>query len=330
MSRFRILSLDGGGVKGTFTAAVLSELESMSKKRIYKYFDLITGTSTGGIIAIALGLGVPASEILEFYVTKGPEIFPAIGVKKKSQHLLRWLFRTKYGQEPLRNAINAVTGSRKLGDSKVRLVIPSFNAVNGDVYLFKTAHHDRFRRDYLRPAVEVALATSAAPTYFPAFVGGDGVACIDGGIWANCPATVGIIEAIAVLGQRLEDVEVLSIGTTDEPYDVSAVRRQKGGLIRWGHFSKDLIGLMMQAQMKASIAQAKVMLHGRFLRVDEPARTERFKMDDASLISDLRGLGATTARHEANEIERRFLDEQAEPFVPFHHYNPSLSETPGR
>jgi len=64
MSRFRILSLDGGGVKGTFTAAVLSELESMSKKRIYKYFDLITGTSTGGIIAIALGLGVPASEIL--------------------------------------------------------------------------------------------------------------------------------------------------------------------------------------------------------------------------------------------------------------------------
>ena len=329
MSRFRILSLDGGGVKGTFTAAVLSEMESISKKRIYTYVDLITGTSTGGIIAIALGLGVPASEILDFYVTSGPEIFPGIGVEKKSQHFLRWLFRSKYGQEPLRNAINAVTGNRRLGDSKVRLVIPSFNAVNGDVYLFKTAHHDRFRRDYLRPAVEVALATSAAPTYFPALVGGDGVACIDGGIWANCPATVGIVEAISVLGQGLEEIEVLSIGTTDEPYDVPEARRKKGGILRWGHFSKDLIGLLMQAQMKASIAQAKVMLQGRFVRVNETARPERFKMDDASLIPDLRALGATTARHQANEIERVFLHEPAEPFVPFHCYDPSLSEATG-
>lgn len=327
MSRFRILSLDGGGVKGTFTAAVLSELESIFQKSIYKYFDLITGTSTGGIIAIALGLGVPASKILEFYLTKGPEIFPSIGVSKKSQHFLRWLFRTKYGQDPLRNAIHAVTGNRRLGDSKVRLVIPSFNAVNGDVYVFKTAHDDRFRQDYLRPAVEVALATSAAPTYFPAFVGRDGIACIDGGIWANCPATVGIIEAIAVLGRRLEDVEVLSIGTTDGPYDVSPVRRKKGGLIRWGHFSQDLIGLMMQAQMKASIAQAKVMLNGRFFRIDELARPARFEMDDASLISDLRGLGVTKARHEATEIESRFLDGPAELFVPVHHYDSSLSET---
>src|SRR5262245_35964570 len=82
MSRFRMLRLHGGGAKGTFTAAVLSELESISKKQIYRYFDLITGTSTGGIIAIALGLGVPASEILEFYVSEGPKIFPAIGVQK--------------------------------------------------------------------------------------------------------------------------------------------------------------------------------------------------------------------------------------------------------
>jgi patatin-like phospholipase/acyl hydrolase len=145
----------------------------------------------------------PAAEILEFYVEKGPVIFPAMGVRKKSQHGLRWLFRAKYGQDALRNSINAVTGNRRLGDSKVRLVIPSFNAVNGDVYLFKTSHHDRFRRDYLRPAVDVALATSAAPTYFPAFVGKDGLACIDGGIWANCPAAIGVIEAISVLDQQL-------------------------------------------------------------------------------------------------------------------------------
>ena len=144
------------------------------------------------------------------------------------------------------------------------------------------------------------------------------LACIDGGVWANCPATVGIIEAIAVLGQRLEDIEVLSIGTTDEPYDVSEVRRKKGGLIRWGHFGNDLVGLMMQAQMKASIAQANVLLHGRFLRIDERTRPSRFQMDDASQIADLRGLGTTKARHDANRIEKEFLNQPAELFVPVH------------
>ncbi len=323
VSRFRILSLDGGGIKGTFTASFLAELESMTKTPIHKYFDLITGTSTGGIIAIALGLGIPASEILDFYVKKGPEIFPAIGIKKKSQHFLRWMFRTKYGQKSLLNAIGSVTGNRKLGDSKVRLVIPSFNAVNGNVQLFKTSHHPRLRRDYLRPAVEVALATSAAPTYFPAFIGEDGLACIDGGIWSNCPAAVGVIEAISVLGQDLKDVHVLSIGTTDVPYHVSEARRQKGGVLRWGLFSKDFIGLLMQAQMRASIAQAKVMLNydeepHRFHRIDEVTNPSRFSLDSVSGIPDLRALGAETARHQASVVQRLFLDKEADPFVPCH------------
>jgi patatin-like phospholipase/acyl hydrolase len=323
MSRFRILSLDGGGIKGTFTAAFLAEIESMLGVSLYKYFDLITGTSTGGIIAIGLGLGVPASEILDFYVEKGPEIFPAIGIKKKSQHLLRWLWWTKYNQKPLLDAISAVTGNRKLGESKVRLVIPSFNAVNGNVQLFKTSHHERLRRDYLRPAVEVALATSAAPTYFPAFIGKDGLTCIDGGIWSNCPAVVGIIEAISVLNQNLQDIDVLSIGTTDEPYHVPESRRRKGGVLRWGRFSKDLIGLLMQAQIKASIAQAKVMLNydeqpDRFCRIDEVTDPSRFSMDGVSGISDLRALGAEMARHKASVIKRLFLDEEADRFIPFH------------
>jgi patatin-like phospholipase/acyl hydrolase len=323
VSRFRILSLDGGGIRGTFTAAFLAEVEAMYNKKIYQHFDLITGTSTGGIIAIALGLGIQASEILDFYVKKGPVIFPAIGVKKKSQHILRWLFRTKYSQIALLNAISSVTGNRKLGESKVRLVIPSFNAVNGNVQLFKTSHHPRLRRDYLRPAVDVALATSAAPTYFPAFIGEDGLACIDGGIWSNCPAAVGIIEAISVLGRDLKDIEVLSIGTTDVPYHVSEQRRRKGGVLRWGLFSRDFIGLLMQAQQRASIAQAKVLLNvdehpQRFHRIDEQAAPDRFQMDNAASIPDLRALGAEVARHQASVIDRQFLNEKAEPFVPCH------------
>ena len=81
MRRFRILSLDGGGVKGTFTASFLAELERMTGKRVVDHFDLITGTSTGGIIAIALGLGVGTEAILGFYERDGPAIFPSTGVR---------------------------------------------------------------------------------------------------------------------------------------------------------------------------------------------------------------------------------------------------------
>ena len=88
MSKFRVLSLDGGGIKGTFTASVLAELEKMTGKRIADYFDLITGTSTGGLIAIALGLGIPAREVLDFYEKRGPEIFPSMGVQNRVTNAL--------------------------------------------------------------------------------------------------------------------------------------------------------------------------------------------------------------------------------------------------
>jgi patatin-like phospholipase/acyl hydrolase len=81
--RFRILSLDGGGIKGAFTAAVLAEWEKRTGRVIVDHFDLIAGTSTGGIIALGLGLGLPAGEILEFYEKQGPKIFPNITAQQK-------------------------------------------------------------------------------------------------------------------------------------------------------------------------------------------------------------------------------------------------------
>ena len=311
MHRFRILSLDGGGIKGTFTAAVLAELERMTGKRLADYFDLITGTSTGGLIAIALGLGIPAEEVLDFYQREGPNIFPSMGIQRRV-NILRWFCGPKYSATNLRNAIGCVVGNRRLGESKCRLAIPSFNAVNGDIYIFKTAHHERFKQDFKLPAIEVALATSAAPTYFPALQAESGLSYIDGGIWANCPVTIGIVEALAVLGRTTQDLEVLSIGTTDEPFYVE-YKRRNGGLFAW---NKNLIFLQAQAQVAGSLAQAKVLLRNRFVRANATTHPNRFKMDDASQISELKGLGVTEARHRENEISQRFLDTQAEPFVP--------------
>jgi patatin-like phospholipase/acyl hydrolase len=321
---FRILSLDGGGIMGTFTAAVLAQLEEMTGKKVVNHFDLITGTSTGGIIAIALGLGIPAKEVLDFYATKGPDIFPSTGITRRLRNILRWAWRPKYSQGKLQDAVRSVVGDRLLGESRCRLVINSYDAVRGDVHLFKTAHHERFKMDYKVPAAEVAMATAAAPTYFPAFTGNGGLTHIDGGIWANCPATVGLIEAIAVLGRNPADVDILSIGTTTEPFHISG-RRRRGGLLFW---NKGLIDMLMQAQVAGALAQAKVLTGRKALRINTVTRPKRFQMDDSRQIADLKALGIAEARQHEDEISQRFLDVPVDPFTPFHQVASTASVTP--
>lgn len=100
-SRFQILSLDGGGIKGLFSAAVLAAIEEDLNINIIDHFDLITGTSTGGIIALGLGLGMRPKEIVEFYLTKGPKIFPRWYGLKWLQH---WVYR-KYSDKALSTAL---------------------------------------------------------------------------------------------------------------------------------------------------------------------------------------------------------------------------------
>ncbi len=309
---FRILSLDGGGVKGTFAISFLAELEKMTGKRLVDYFDLIVGTSTGGIIALALGLEIPAEKILELYSVDGSRIFPAIGLHRRVWYALRHAVRPKYDKHVLRDALSAILKDRRLGESKCRLVIPSYDAIGGDIHLFKTAHHERFKQDYKREAVDVAMATAAAPTYFPAFVDTDGLTMIDGGVWANCPVTVGLIEAINVLGWKPEEMDVLSIGVRDAPLKASLTRMRFSGWLLW---NKSLLDLFMQAQTAASLAQAKVLTQKPLLRV-ELMNDGIYKMDDSRRIRDLKAAGILKARHHEREISERFLGVPVESFVP--------------
>src|SRR5262245_34092204 len=116
MSTFRILSLDGGGLLGTFSASALATFESHIDRKIVEHFDLITGTSTGGIIAIALAMGVPAADILQFYLSRGPTIFPRAGRATAWVRTLTTLFRPKFRPDPLRKAITDVIGTAPLRD----------------------------------------------------------------------------------------------------------------------------------------------------------------------------------------------------------------------
>ena len=221
---FRILSLDGGGIMGAFAASALATFERATGRRIVDHFDLITGTSTGGIIAIGLAMGATAEEICRFYGEEGARIFPSRG------GLGGWLgrpwnvFRPKYTSQTLRQTIAKVTGDRPLKEAMTRLVIPSYDVNTGKVYLFKTPHHENYTHHADVAAADVALATSAAPTYFPAHsIAGRGT-FIDGGLWANCPVMVGVVEALDFLGQAPQNVRMLSVSTTSYPFRIEQAR----------------------------------------------------------------------------------------------------------
>src|SRR5690349_2000824 len=121
--RFQILSLDGGGIKGLFAAAVLAQIEEDTNTVLADHFDLIAGTSTGGIIALALGLGMRPREIVQFYVDRGPRMFRNLTGLRSVGH---WLWR-KFPANALESAIRECFKDHLLQKSKKRLVIPSYN-----------------------------------------------------------------------------------------------------------------------------------------------------------------------------------------------------------
>ena len=167
---YRILCLDGGGIRGVFPAAFLARLEEHLEYPIGRYFDLIAGTSTGGIIAIGLGLGLSASDILKLYEERGPAIFDQHHGAIRNWFRQRWRsachwFGSKYEATQLRAALDDILGERRLGESMTRLLIPAWHPVLERVYIYKTAHHSRLETDFRQLAVDAAMATAAAPTF---------------------------------------------------------------------------------------------------------------------------------------------------------------------
>lgn len=323
----RILALDGGGIKGALAASFLETIEEATGKRIADHFDLIAGTSTGGIIALALGLGMSAREIVQFYVNDGPRIFDQPNPLDKSNWLIRALAkfkgtsrkvrqigRTKYEPDALRTALERAFKSSKLGDSHVRLVIPAYHADHEDVYVFKTRHHERLQVDWKERAVDVALATAAAPTYFQAHRMPSGAPLIDGGIWANNPVGLAVVEARSVLGWTDDDLYVLSLGCTEETLDIPIDGGYSSLLLK----STDLF---MQGQSRASVGTAKLLSghsddNPRFFRYQPRVPRRKFEMDGAAMIDRLRGLGQSCAREALPTLQKNFLSEKAEVFKP--------------
>jgi len=223
----RVLSIDGGGIRGIIPAMILAEIERRTQKRIADLFDLIVGTSTGGIIA--LGLTVPnpkdpfkplykAQELVEFYEKNGEAIFPS---PNRGWREIKWIFRPKYNTDEIEKIFKQYFGDMALCHALTNIQITAYEIEERKHYFFTNNEHNVMF--YMR---DVARATSAAPTFFPPVrlpipinINSKGyITLIDGGVFANNPALYALRYApntrfYPASLQRSNDILLLSIGT---------------------------------------------------------------------------------------------------------------------
>lgn len=207
--KFKILSISGGGTRGVIPATIIQELEK--EINIQETFDLVVGTSTGGIIATALGAGYKGKEIVNLYIDEVSNIFTS-----SMWHKITNVFSIKGPKYPAKGVVNTLRlflGNKSISEAKIPFITTAYETIENDVKLFKSWKEE----DHKYSFSDVALATSAAPTYLPSYQIND-KNFIDGGIYANSPINIAWVEALKK-GYKPEDIVILSLGTGKQPQE---------------------------------------------------------------------------------------------------------------
>lgn len=272
---YRVLTLDGGGVRGLYTITLLQQI-SLRLSRYHSsaeeeqldiggQFDLIVGTSTGSVIAAALVAGVSLERLRELYRNNARKIFQFSAplqrgcVSDKAKGFL-WALRNTFSSanrsEPLEGLLAEVfldeTLEQVYSRRRIALCVPTINAETQRSWVFKTPHSQRLTRDNKYKLVDVCLASSAAPIYFPIHginnpESGVSQWFVDGGLWANNPVMVGLVEALE-LTEANQAIEILSIGTGGVVRSqlIHSAQAARGS---WGwKGGADVVGMSLEAQ----------------------------------------------------------------------------------
>jgi patatin-like phospholipase/acyl hydrolase len=288
---YRILSVDGGGIRGLY-AAVLLELLEQEAPGFLSSVDLFAGTSTGGIIALGLASGKHPRELAALYKDYADKIFP---IPFKALRKLKGFFWAKYSDKPLEKALSDILdGSNRLKDLQKKVLVPSFE-LEGKKNTRRSWKPKFFHNfpgkgsDGLELVVDVALRTSAAPTYFPVYQG-----YIDGGVVANNPSVAALAQALdpGTGGQKLENIRLFSLGTGESPEWIAG-KSQKWGDLQWA-CHKVFPNLVIDGMMDVADYESRRILNGR--EDDDPSNhyfrlapwlPTNIALDDASKVEEL-------------------------------------------
>jgi len=234
--RVRVLAIDGGGIRGIIPALVLAEVERRTGKRAAELFDLIAGTSTGGILVCALCAPdpLPAEQLVGLYEDEGPKIFDRSlwqGIRSANG-----LLDEKYDAGALDRALERFLSDKRLAETKPDLLVPAYNMGDPGPYFFKSRKAREEGEDF--PLSQVARATSAAPTYFEPFQL-TGEALVDGGVFATNPAMCAFAEVMRF--QPTADLVLLSLGTGQLTRPLPYHEVKDWGLVEWARPLIDVV-----------------------------------------------------------------------------------------
>lgn len=347
----RVLSIDGGGIRGIIPARVLVELEALTERPISSLFDLLVGTSTGGILA--MGLTVPAaagdgarfsaSELLDIYLQEGPSIFPApfgkagyfgklgfgkptvFGRKESRQAIGAALHPGRYGNwqyapDGLEASLRKFFGDTRMSDLILDVIVTAYDMASSEPVLFRSREaRDSSGNPGLDPfSVDVGRATSAGPTFFPPVQlplsdGRIGVLA-DGGLAANNPSIVGFLDAVELAdakGEDLQGITLVSLGTGIPESQQLTLEKVQG--TSWLSLATRLLAILFDGTSEMQHLMIGNLLGDRYARIQVVLREANAAMDDATPAN----LAALQADAERTVQENAALLETfAEALVP--------------
>lgn len=284
---YRILALDGGGIRGLVTIVLLERLEALCPGWLDQV-DLLAGTSTGGIIALGLAHGLSLAKLRALYEVQGPAIFDDTWLDDLTD--LGRLRGAEYDNRKLSQALRRMLGDARLRDLRKRVLIPAFDLDNENLDPVRRMWAPKFFHNFPgrdsdgdRLAYRVALYTSAAPAYFPSVDG-----FIDGGVCANNPSMAALAQSQDRRAMRnppgLDRIALLSVGTG------TARTRIEGRDLDWGllQWAKPLLGVMLDGSMGVADYECRQLLGRRYHRL-APAFPpgQSIALDDVKRIPDL-------------------------------------------
>jgi patatin-like phospholipase/acyl hydrolase len=288
MSAFHIVSLDGGGIRGVLTAALLERLETANPGWMQK-IDMYAGTSTGGILALALASGLSPTQARLLYEELGNKVFARDFLHEITD--LNKLIGADYSNHALKDVLTKQFGNLTLADLPKKVLVSSFDLDDQPAdplkpHMWKAKFFHNFPgpdSDGDQKVVDVALRTSAAPTYFPIYQG-----YVDGGVVANNPSMCAVAQAISpVGGYNLRDINLLSVSTGLNPHFVLE-QNAEWGVVQW---IPHLISLILEGSVGLADYQCKQVLGSRYCRLNPflPVEIALDRVDQVQLLKELAG-----------------------------------------
>jgi uncharacterized protein len=304
MSTYRILSMDGGGIRGLLTAVILERLEAAMPGFLAKV-DLFAGTSTGGLLALGLAAGRTPAQARELYETQGPLVFADSWL----DNLLKLgnALGAQYSLRGLQAALTEVFGEMTLGDLPHKVLIAAFDLDNeSSDPSRRRSWKPKFFHNYPCPnpdtaekVVDVAIRTSVAPTYFPIYQG-----YIDGGIVAGNPSMCALAQALDPVtgGQNQLDVALLSLSTGRFPRYLTSQDGDWG----WVQWARPLVSIVLEGTTDVAHFQCERVLGRRYHRID-PDLPRPIPLDGVDSMPELVSLAEQVDLTRSLEwLERHF------------------------